>query len=110
MTNELIIRRAEINDVVEFNTLVSNLGRVPLFRATFGTFNYSNIVEYSHLALLATCGNDDNAALGFASITDASGMDSLSFENAIIELKAYIPVEVRLLTSLLELIRVVGSP
>ena len=94
MPDDLLIRRAEINDVVEFNGLLSSLGRVPLFKATFGAFNYSNIVEYSHLSLLATCGSEDNSALGFVSITDSSSVDSLSFENAILKLKPYLPVEV----------------
>jgi hypothetical protein len=97
MPDDLLIRRAEINDVVEFNGLVSSLGRVPLFKATFGAFNYSNIVEYSHLSLLATCGSEDNSALGFVSITDSSSVDSLSFENAILKLKPFLPVEVGIL-------------
>lgn len=94
MAQELLIRRAEIDDVVSFNALVSSLGRVPLFRAIFGAFNYSNIVEYSHLSLIASCGSDAEA-VGFVSITDTSTLDSLTFDGAIKELKQYVQVEVR---------------
>jgi hypothetical protein len=94
MSQDLAIRRAEIDDVVNFNALVSSLGRVPLFRAIFGAFNYSNIVEYSHLSLIATCGSDADSAVGFVSISDSSTLDSLTFESAIVELKQYVQVEV----------------
>ena len=95
MSEELVIRRAEIEDVVSFNALVSSLGRVPLFRAIFGAFNYSNIVEYSHLSLIATCGSDADSAVGFVSIADSSTLDSLTFDTAIVELKPFVPVVVR---------------
>lgn len=95
MTGQLVIRRAKIDNVVEFNALISSLGRVPLFRAIFGQYNYSSIVDFSHLSLIAYCENDANVAVGFVSITDSSCIDSLSFESAILELKPYVSVEVR---------------
>ena len=96
MSDQLLIRRAKIENVVEFNALISSLGRVPLFRAIFGQYNYSSIVEFSHLTLLASCANEENVAVGFVSITDSSCIDSLSFESAILELKPFIPVEVNI--------------
>lgn len=95
MSLELVVRRAEIDDIGEFNSLISSLGRVPLFRAIFGAFNYSNIIEFSHLSLIATCGCDENSAVGFISITDSLNLDSLSFETAIHELRRYLPLQVR---------------
>ena len=95
MSPELVIRRAKADDVGEFNALVSSLGRVPLFRAIFGAFNYSNIVEFSHLSLLATCGSDKDSAVGFISMSDSLSLDTLSFESAVNELRRYIPLQVR---------------
>jgi hypothetical protein len=95
MNQDLLIRRAEINDVINFNSLVTSLGRTPYFRAIFGPYNYSNIIEYSHLTLLATTGgNDENTAVGFVSITDSTSLDSLSFDSVIIRLQKYLPLQV----------------
>lgn len=95
MSQDLLIRRAEINDVINFNSLVTSLGRTAYFRAIFGPFNFSNIVEYSHLALLATSGgNDENVAVGFVSITDSSNLDSLPFDYAIRRLQQFLTLEV----------------
>lgn len=91
---DFLIRRAEHDDILRFNFLISSLGRVPLFKATFGSFNYSSIVEYSHLSLLAACGDDEESALGFVSISDSTLLESVSFDNAIFELQQYIPIEV----------------
>lgn len=94
MADDLQIRRAEINDVVEFNSLLSSLDGGPLFSAMFGTFNYCNLIEFSHLSLLASHSSNDNSALGFVSVSDSPNIDSLSFENSITHLKPFLPVEV----------------
>ena len=94
MADDLQIRRAEINDVVEFNGLLNSLDGVPLFKSIFGTFNYSNLIEYSHLSLIASHSGNYDSALGFVSISDSSNIDSFSFESSIEQLKPFLPVEV----------------
>lgn len=96
MAGDLQIRRAEINDVVEFNGLLSSLDGVPLFKAIFGTFNYTNLVEYSHLSLIASHSSNAESAQGFVSLSDSPSIDSLSFESSISQLKPFLPVEVEL--------------
>jgi hypothetical protein len=96
MAGDLQIRRAEINDVVEFNGLLSSLDGVPLFKAIFGTFNYTNLIEYSHLSLIASHSSNAESAQGFVSISDSPSIDSLSFESSISQLKPFLPVEVEL--------------
>jgi hypothetical protein len=95
MNQDLLIRRAEINDVINFNSLVTSLGRTAYFRAIFGPYNYSNIIEYSHLTLLATSGDgDENTGVGLVSITDSSNLDSLSFDSVITSLQQFLPLQV----------------
>ena len=48
------IRRAEVEDLRMFSDLVNDQGGQAVFRATFGQFNYANLVEYTYLALVAT--------------------------------------------------------
>lgn len=96
MAGDLQIRRAEINDVVEFNGLLSSLDGVQLFKAVFGTFSYSNLIEYSHLSLIASHSSNAESAQGFVSISDSPSIDSLSFESSISQLKPFLPVEVGL--------------
>lgn len=61
----LTVSRATHNDVVRFNTLINSLGRVPLFRAIFGAFNFSNIIDFSYLPLIASTSDADDSAVGF---------------------------------------------
>ena len=85
------IQRAQIDDVLKFNALINALGRVPLFRAIFGPFNYSTIIEFNHLSILATCGEGEDSATGFVSINDSVSGDHSSYDAVIEELNDYLP-------------------
>ena len=90
---ELIIRHAEIDDVVKFNALINSLGRTPFFKAIFGAFNFTNITEFNYLSLIATVGDGEDSAIGFISINDSIVSD-LSYDQALDEIHDYLPVHV----------------
>ena len=84
------LQRAELDDVLKFNALINTLGRVPLFRAIFGAFNYSNIIEYNHVSLISTCGEGEESATGFVSINDSVSND-YEYDFVLTELNEYLP-------------------
>ena len=67
------IRRAEIDDARVFNTLLNSQGGQALFRATFGQFNFSNLVEYSYFSII--CDVCEESCTGFASFNDANSIN-----------------------------------
>jgi hypothetical protein len=89
----LVISPATQGDVVRFNSLINSLGRVPLFRAIFGAFNFSNIVDFSFLSLIASTSDVDESAVGFISVNDACPGDH-SYTSVLSELQSYLPVKV----------------
>ena len=46
------VRRSESEDGRYFNNLVTNLGGPNLFRALFGQYNFTSLVEYSYCSLI----------------------------------------------------------
>jgi hypothetical protein len=89
-----IVRRAEIEDAREFNALVNQLGGPNVFRAQFGQYNFTSLIEYSHLALFSP--TDDGSCGCFASFSDGilSVGDNLSFDQIITTLSDLIPCRV----------------
>ena len=97
--NKIKLRRGEQSDSRIFTGLINSSGGAPLFRATFGHFNFSTLLEYSYLTLIAISTNDDNeeTCAGFLSINDSvssSSTEQDSFDKTIEALSDYIPVKV----------------
>lgn len=96
---QLKIRRGEQSDSRIFTGLVNSSGGAALFRATFGHFNFSTLIEYSYLTLIALSRNDEGEEIcvGFFCINDSissSSTESDAFDRAVETLSDYIPVKV----------------
>lgn len=89
-----MIRRAEVEDGREFNALVNSLGGQALFRALFGQYNFTSLVEYSHLSLIAI--NEEESCVCFAAFSDgaAGTTDIVQFDELLIHLSTIIPCRV----------------
>lgn len=87
-------RKAEIEDGRYFTGLINSLGGTNLFRALFGQYNYTSIIEYSYLTLIAI--KDRDVSVGFASFNDGfiSNPDNISFEYIIEEVSQIMPCRV----------------
>lgn len=48
------IRRAEFDDCKDLTDMVGKNGGVSIFKATFGTYNLSSMIENSYLSLMTT--------------------------------------------------------
>jgi len=93
------VRCGEQNDARVFSALINASGGTSLFRATFGHFHFSALVEYSCLSLIALTTNDEKEEIcsGFLAINDsisATNTESDSFDRAIEELSNHLPVKV----------------
>ena len=64
------IRVATQDDIRLFSTMVQSTGGNPVYKANFGPFNFSNLIEYSLLCLIATS-DDDSICTGFLAINDS---------------------------------------
>ena len=53
MTSFVSIRSSTLEDIRAFNGLVNNSGGAVFYRATFGQFNFSSMVETSCISLIA---------------------------------------------------------
>lgn len=92
------IRRANIDDGREFNALVNELGGTNVFRAQFGQFNFTSLIEYAHLSLYAKA--DDGSCGCFAAFSDGllSVGENVSFDDILRSLSDLVPCRVRFST------------
>jgi hypothetical protein len=87
------IRKASIEDNANFNSIVQACGGQPLLKSIFGQYNYSSLIEYSYLSIIAT---NEKGGVAFASFNDG-GINSgemESFDELMDELRHCIPVKV----------------
>ena len=101
IAGHMAIRRCEFDDAKLLNTAVSNNGGLATYKASFGAFNFSSIIENSYLMLTANVTNEDESetSINVMSLNDTvtlANSDSTAFTRAIDELKPYIPVTVRI--------------
>ena len=87
----ILIRRAEIEDSKAFNTLINGQGGQALFRASFGQYNFSSLVEYSYLSMVAYA--DDEICTAFASFSDSVSLAG-EFDETIEALQEILPCKV----------------
>ena len=73
MDGNYFVRLAEFDDVKDLNELVSSTGGPSIYKATFGAFNFSYVIEHSFLSVIATADTEENEmkGAGFASSNDA---------------------------------------
>lgn len=86
------LRRAEVEDSRGFSDLLNSQGGQTIFRATFGQFNFSNLVEYSYLSLSCLYGNEE--FVGFAAFNDSNAFSG-EFDKHINALKTVVACNVR---------------
>lgn len=99
----IVIRKAEQEDGVNFANLMTACGGVSLFRATFGQINFSALVEYSYLSIISNVNvysmeKEENidVSVGFLAISDsisATTTDHDSFDKAIEALQFIYPLQ-----------------
>lgn len=88
------VRKADINDGREFNALVNTLGGASLFRAQFGQYNFTSLIEYAHMSLLLPA--EDGSCGGFATFCDGqlNLSDGATFDEIIASLSELVPCRV----------------
>ena len=88
----IVIRNADNEDIRTFNTLMNNNGGAVFFRATFGQFNFSTMVETSVISLVAHA-TEDESMLGYISVTDSPliGKEGDAFDRYIKSLQSFMP-------------------
>lgn len=92
-------RRAEFDDCKELTDLIGKTGGVSIYKATFGSYNLSAMIENSYLSLLTTCQstNDQKDTVCFMSVNDGLTLFSSepdAYSKIIVALANYIPVTV----------------
>lgn len=92
------IRRAVTEDAREFNSLINQLGGPNVFRSQFGQYNFTSLIEYSHLALSAI--TEDGSCGCFAVFSDGilSVGDNISFDDILFNLNDLLPCRVSFLS------------
>jgi len=94
------VRRSDPDDVRVFSTLVNASGGTALFRATFGQFNFSLMVDNNLLSLMAQVeevegggGSSNSECLGFLSLNDSPSLtkEGEAFEAHVAVLQNYLP-------------------
>ncbi len=93
----LTYRDADVDDARAFTNLLSICGGVPLYRAMFGQFTYSALLEYSLSTFGAFDGEDDTkVCYALAALNDSvsCSADPESFELVLNEIKPFLNVEV----------------
>ena len=92
-------RDADVEDSRAFTNLLSSSGGVPLYRAMFGQFTYSAILEYSLTTVGAFEGDDEaKTCYSLIALNDCVSCtaDPDSFELVLSEIKPFLNVEVSL--------------
>jgi hypothetical protein len=97
---EMEVKRAEFDDCKELSELITKTGGVSIYKATFGTYNLSNMIENSYLSLLTACptGSEQKETVCFMSVNDGLSLiasDPDAYTKVITGLSQYIPATVR---------------
>lgn len=70
--------RATVDDGAAFSALINGLGGQSLYRALYGQYNFTSLVEYSYLTISAK--NEEDVLGGFLSFNDALTGDAEPFD------------------------------
>ena len=93
------MRRSEAEDGRHFNNLVTNLGGPNVFRALFGQYNFTSLIEYSYYSLIGI--NESDQCGLFATFNDGmlTTQDNINFDILIDALTGVLPCRVSSLTT-----------
>jgi hypothetical protein len=98
VTGTMGVRRAEFHDLKALNQAVTDNGGLPVYKASFGAFNFNSVIENSALMLTANVVNEESeVSIAVLSLNDSVSLmstDSTAFARTIDALKEYIPVTV----------------
>lgn len=93
------VRRAEFEDSKDITDAIGKTGGVSIYKATFGTYNLSSLIENSYLSLLSSCPTNDEQRniVSFMSVNDGLALlnsDPDAYSKVISALGNYIPATV----------------
>ena len=83
-----MIRKPESEDGKDFSSLINSQGGQPLFRALFGAYNYTNLIENSYLSFIVH--SDEGDCIGFAAFDDINNITK-EFDNSLETLNDILP-------------------
>ena len=89
----VVITKTDVSDVRRFNGLINSTGGSAFFRATFGQFNFSVMVESSCICLAAQVAGNDSC-VGFLAVDDCPfiGKEGEAYDDTIDLIKSeFIP-------------------
>ena len=98
------VRRAEFDDCKDLSDLIAKNGGVSIFKATFGTYNLSSMIENSYLSLMSTYKRptdsevEERDTISFISVNDGLNLianESDAYSKIIQAVGHYIPATVR---------------
>ena len=84
-----ICSRSTIDDGPAFTALINALGGQSLYRALFGQYNFTSLIEYTYLTISAK--NDDGALGGFVSLNDGLSGDEDPLDIFLDKIKDFVP-------------------
>jgi hypothetical protein len=102
MSASICVRRADFDDSKDLADLVNKTGGASIFKATFGNYNFSSLVENSYLSLLAEEQAEDvdgvlvSKTASFVAVNDSVPLisDTSAYGRIIEALSNYIPATV----------------
>jgi len=102
--SKMQVRRAEFDDCKELSELIMQTGGVSIYKATFGTYNLSSMIENSYLSIMSShnhqTGEEDGvrSAVSFMSINDGLSVistDPDAYNKVMHTISHYIPATVK---------------
>jgi hypothetical protein len=102
MSASISVRRAEFDDGKDLSDLVNKTGGASIFKATFGNYNFSSLLENSYLSLMAEEKAEDmdgawvSKTVSFVAVSDGVPLinDPAAYGKVITALSNYIPATV----------------
>lgn len=90
----IVIRPAVIEDNRNFNLLIKSLGGPNLFKALFGQYNFTSLIEYAYVSMVAI--NENEECVGFVCFNDGIitwSDEGPSFDELIESLQQTVPCQ-----------------
>ena len=88
-----ITRVSDFDDIRGFNSLLQVAGGAAFFKAIFGQYNFTSILEFSHLSITSQASDDKDSLHGFVALNDSTtclaGDDN--FDGLVAAIKSFIP-------------------
>jgi hypothetical protein len=81
----IILKKTTTADVGDLTNLINNIGGQSLYRSLFGSYNFSNLIEFSILCLTAR--NQQGIVGGFVAFNDGGVGNIDTFDNIVCGLR-----------------------